>query len=87
MNIRYTTKNLNQLEHILTSLGYKILYEKGHFEAGYCLVNERNMIVINKFFKKEARFECLVKIINHIDLDISSLEDQDKNLIESCKSS
>lgn len=85
MNIRYTTKNLNQLEQILTSLGYKILYEKGHFEAGYCLVNEQNMIVINKFFKKEARFECLVKIVKSIHLDLSSLDEKDQSLISACK--
>ena len=85
MNIRYTTKNLNQLEHILTSLGYKILYEKGHFEAGYCLVNDQNIIVINKFFKKEARFECLVKIVNSIDLDLTTLEEQDQELVKKCK--
>ncbi len=85
MNIRYTTKNLNQLEQILTTLGYKILYEKGHFEAGYCLVNDQNMIVINKFFKKEARFECLVKIVNSIDLDLTTLEEQDQELVKKCK--
>ena len=85
MNIRYTTKNLNQLEQILTALGYKILYEKGHFEAGYCLVNDQNIIVINKFFKKEARFECLVKIVNSIDLDLTILEEQDQELVKKCK--
>lgn len=62
-NLRPTAGNLKKLEQLLESLGYKIIYEKGSFQSGYCLVNERKMIVMNKFYKTDMRVNSLLKIL------------------------
>lgn len=66
LNWRPTAGNLKKLETLLSELGYRIIYEKGTFQAGYCLVNDRKMIVINKFYKTDMRIQCLLSILNEL---------------------
>jgi hypothetical protein len=71
--LKYTSANLKKIENLFKEIGYKIIYEKGQFHSGYCIVNERRMIVINKFYKTDARINCLLNIINDIEANISGL--------------
>ena len=66
--LKYTRSNLKKIENYLTDQGYQIIYEKGHFKSGYCIVNESNIIVVNKFFDVEARINVLQEIIVNLDL-------------------
>lgn len=67
---------LTKLEELFQQLDYKIRYEKGNFQSGFCLVEERKIAVINKFFDTEARIEALVDILQQIDVDHGSLDDK-----------
>ncbi len=71
--LKYTTTNLKKLETLFKEIGYVIIYEKGRFNSGYCIVNEKKVIVVNKFYKKEARINCLVGILQTIDFEQSIL--------------
>jgi hypothetical protein len=73
--LKYTKPFLEKIELFLTSLGYKLRYEKGNFKAGYCVLNSDKVIVINKYFTLEGRINCLVEIIKNLDLDKSRLEE------------
>lgn len=73
--LKYTPANLKKLELLFKEIGYKIIYEKGQFTSGYCVVNERKTIVINKFYKTDARINCLLSIINEIHVPIAKLEE------------
>ncbi len=74
--MRYTKTTLQNLEEILKTLGYAIRYEKGNFQSGYCLVQDKKIIVINKFFEMEARINALVEILNTIDFQISLFDER-----------
>ena len=67
--LKATPANLKKLEILFKDLGYKIIYEKGHFQSGYCIVNAQNMIVVNKFYKTDVRINCLVQILNEIKVE------------------
>ncbi len=67
---------LTKLEQLFQQLNYKIRYEKGNFQSGFCLVEERKIAVINKFFDTEARIEALVDILQQIEVDQGSLDDK-----------
>ena len=66
--LKYTRSNLKKIENYLTDRGYTLIYEKGQFKSGYCIVNASNVIVINKFFDVEARINVLYEIIVSLDL-------------------
>ncbi|MDC1508485.1 hypothetical protein N8364_02310 [Saprospiraceae bacterium] len=64
--VKYTKSNLQKLELLFKEQEYTIRYEKGNFQSGYCVVQERKIAVINKFFDTEARINCLLDILSTI---------------------
>jgi hypothetical protein len=63
---KYTRHSLKKMEHLFQELDYTLRYEKGNFNSGYCVVEDRNMAVINKFFDTEGRLNVLVEILSSI---------------------
>ncbi len=61
-----TKHNLKKLENLFGDLAYTIRYEKGNFQSGYCIVENRNVIVINKFFEVDGRINVLLEILGEI---------------------
>ncbi|MEM1359872.1 MAG: hypothetical protein AAGF89_16825 [Bacteroidota bacterium] len=60
-----TTKHsLKKLETLAKELGYIVRYEKGNFQSGYCLVESRQVAIINRFFDTEGRINVLLDILS-----------------------
>ncbi len=57
--IKLNDTTLKKTEELFKQLHYKVRYEKGQFQSGYCLVKSQKVIVINKFYTTEARINCL----------------------------
>jgi hypothetical protein len=64
--INYTRGNLKKLEQIFTDLDYTIRYEKGNFNSGYCLVEMKKIVVINKFYDTEGIINVLLDILSTV---------------------
>ena len=62
--IRYNRPNLKRLETLFKELEYTVRYEKGNFQSGYCVVEDRRIAVINKFYDVEGRINCLLVILS-----------------------
>ncbi len=75
MDFKYNISMLSKLENILKSNHYIVRYEKGHFVSGYCLVKEKKIVVVNKFYNIEARINCIIEILEQIDIDIDKFDD------------
>ncbi|MFK7774061.1 MAG: hypothetical protein AB8F94_18055 [Saprospiraceae bacterium] len=60
---KYTKTTLQKIETIFEELDYKVRYERGSFKSGYCLVENRNIAVVNKFFDIEGRINVLLEIL------------------------
>ena len=67
--ITFTKHSLQKLESIFEEIGYVIRYERGNFNSGYCIVEDRKIAVINKFFDAEARINVLLDILENIDFE------------------
>ncbi|MBL7819836.1 MAG: hypothetical protein JNL65_04410 [Saprospiraceae bacterium] len=76
--MKYTRNNLKKLEDLCAALSYKVRYEQGHFQSGYCVVSSKNIIVINKFFDIEGRMNCLIELLPELKADPDQLEDDYK---------
>jgi hypothetical protein len=63
MSFKYTPNTLKKLEGLYEEARYIIRYEKGHFNSGYCILEERRVVVINKFFSVEGRINALLEIL------------------------
>ncbi len=73
--MRYTQATLKKLEALFTELGYSIRYEKGHFQSGYCLVEQRKIAVVNRFLDTEGRIHCLMDMLATIPIDAAQLSE------------
>lgn len=64
--IKYTPNYLKKLEEIMSENDYKVRYEKGNFKSGYCILETKKVVVINKFTPLESRINSLTEIINNL---------------------
>ena len=74
--IKYNTGTLQKLEYLFKSFGYTLRYEKGSFNSGYCLIQDKRVVVVNRFFDTEARINCLSDILQGIDIHPESLDEK-----------
>jgi hypothetical protein len=73
MNFKYTPNTLKKLEGLFEEADFTIRYEKGNFNSGYCVLEERRIIVVNKFFNVEGRINALAEILGNTSIDESVL--------------
>lgn len=76
---------LKKLESLFDALGYTLRYEKGNFQSGYCLVEQRNVVVVNKFFDTDSRVQTLLEILKSIDAETSTLDDKNRKLLQAIR--
>jgi len=76
--MKMTRHTLKKTEALLEELGYEIIYEKGNFKSGYCIVEHKNVIVINKFYDVETRINCLIDILDVVEFQREILTKESK---------
>lgn len=76
MSFKYTIYTLKKLEALFEELAYVIRYEKGNFQSGYCIVENKKIVVINKFYETEGRINCLLEILSSMEIDESMLSEK-----------
>ena len=73
--MKYTRHNLKKLETLFKEIEYTVRYEKGSFNSGYCIVEDRKIAVINKFYDVEGRINVLLEILSNIPVEEARLEE------------
>jgi hypothetical protein len=80
--IKYTNQFLAKLEDLIAESDYILRYEKGNFKAGYCLLREQKIMIINKFFTVEGKINALLDIIKIVPLETSKFSEKNQRLYE-----
>ena len=81
--MKYNKSTLKKLQEVFITSGFAIRYEKGQFKSGYCILRDKKVIVINKFFKEKGRIESLLDILQITELDEEKLSQESKTLLKS----
>jgi hypothetical protein len=71
--MKYTQHNLDKIEKVAEDCGYVIRYERGTFQSGYCILQDRKVIVINKFFQTEGRMNALIDLMPLLQINFDAL--------------
>jgi hypothetical protein len=66
--MKYTQNTLDKIEKILDEAEYVLRYERGTFQSGYCILEQRRVVVLNKFLQTEGRINTLIDIIPQLNL-------------------
>lgn len=78
--MKYTQHNLDKLEDILGESNYTVRYERGTFQSGWCLLEAKKIVVLNKFLDVEARMNTLFELIPQLNIDIDKLTHESQKL-------
>lgn len=73
MSFKYTPNTLKKLEQLYEEARYIIRYEKGNFMSGYCILEDKRVVVINRFLAIEGRINALVEILPSINVNEAEL--------------
>lgn len=63
MSFKYTANTLKKLEQLFEEANFTIRFEKGNFNSGYCILEDRRVAVINRFLDMEGRINALLEIL------------------------
>jgi hypothetical protein len=61
--MKFNQSTLDKIERILDEAEYIVRYERGNFQSGYCILEQRKVVVLNKFLQLEGRISTLIDIV------------------------
>jgi hypothetical protein len=61
--MKYTQNTLDKIEKVLDEAHYVVRYERGNFQSGYCILEQKKVVVLNKFLGTEGRINTLIDLI------------------------
>jgi hypothetical protein len=78
--MKYTQTTLDKLEKIVEEAGYVIRYERGTFQSGYCILEQKKVVVLNKFLQIEGRINTLIDLIPQLGIQPASLSEESRKM-------
>ncbi len=80
IDMKYTQSTLDKLETIPEQAGYVLRYERGNFQSGYCILEAKKVVVLNKFLQTEGRINTLLDLIPQLEINLDLLTDESQKL-------
>lgn len=80
--MKYNQTTLDKLEAILEETGYVVRYERGSFQSGYCILEDRKVVVLNKFLVLESRISTVMDLIPTLNVSFDALTAESQKLYE-----
>lgn len=78
--MKYNQATLDKIEKVLDESNYVMRYERGSFQSGYCILEERKVVVLNKFLQLEGRINTLLDLIPQLTIDVDTLTPETRKL-------
>ncbi|MDA3613717.1 hypothetical protein [Polluticaenibacter yanchengensis] len=82
MAVKITNAYLQKVERLLNEAEYKIRFERGTFQSGYCILEQKKVVVVNKFLDVEGRINALVELVPKITLNYDMLTQESQKLYD-----
>ncbi len=71
--MKISQASLTKIEQILEEANYIVRYERGTFQSGYCILEDKKVVVLNKFLQLEGRINTLMDIVPQLAIDRTAL--------------
>ena len=85
MALHYTKPFLDKLEGLFAEAGFQIRYERGNFRSGFCLLEAKKIVVINKFASTENKINILAELAGNIASFEDMLSDSTREFFQQLK--
>ncbi|MCW3112023.1 MAG: hypothetical protein JWR18_419 [Segetibacter sp.] len=80
--MKYNQATLNKIEKILDEGEYVVRYERGTFQSGYCILEAKKVVVLNKFLDVEGRINTLLDLIPQLNINLDLLTHESQKLYD-----
>ncbi|UEG50394.1 hypothetical protein LK994_02755 [Ferruginibacter lapsinanis] len=80
--MKYTQTTLDKIEKIAEECGYVIRYERGNFQSGYCILQAKKVVVLNKFFQTEGRINTLIDLMPQLEINFDALTHESQKMYD-----
>lgn len=81
-NMKYTQATLNKTEKVIEEAGYIVRYERGTFQSGYCILEQRKVVVLNKYLPLEGRINALIDLIPQLQIEPETLTPESQKVFQ-----
>jgi hypothetical protein len=78
--MKYNQPTSDRLEKILEESGYVLRFERGTFQSGYCILEQRKVVVLNKYLQLEGRINTLIDIIPQLQVTADNLTPESRKI-------
>jgi hypothetical protein len=82
MKLRFTPSTLEKIEKVIAEAGYILRYERGTFQSGYCILESKKVVVLNKFLQTEGRINTLIDLLPVLDIQPDHISIESRKLYE-----
>lgn len=76
--MKYTQTTLDKIEKLIEESGYIVRYERGSFQSGFCILEDKKVVVLNKFLQLEGRINTLIDLIPQLKIEAETLTPESK---------
>ena len=80
--MKYNQSTLTRIEKILQESEYVIRYERGTFQSGYCILEAKKVVVLNKFLQVEGRINTLVELLPQLVINYDQLTHESQKMYD-----
>ena len=80
--MKYTQTTLDKIEKIIEETGYIIRYERGTFQSGFCILEDKKEVVLNKFLQLEGRINTLIELIPQLKIEGDALSPESRRVFD-----
>ena len=80
--MKYTQTTLDKIGKVIEEAGYIVRYERGSFQSGFCILEERKVVVLNKFLQLEGRINTLIDLIPQLRINVDALSPESKKVFD-----
>jgi hypothetical protein len=78
--MKYTQTTLDKLEAVVEEAGYVLRYERGTFQSGYCILEQKKVVVLNKFLQLEGRINTMLDLIPQLEINTELLNEESQKV-------
>lgn len=71
--MKYTQATLNKIEQVLEEAGYIVRMERGTFQSGYCILEQKKVVVLNKFLQLEGKINTMMDLVPQLQVNPEEL--------------
>jgi hypothetical protein len=80
--MKYTQTTLDKIGDLIEEAGYIVRYERGSFQSGFCILEDKKVVVLNKFLQLEGRINTLIDLIPQLKIEVGQLSPESRKVFD-----